>query len=157
MHISDAGSTLSATDLAKHLGCRHLTQLDLRRARGELNRPYRKDPAVEVLQQKGLEHERGYLDHLRDQVLRVQELPENRSLSATRQALAGGADAIAQAWLRDGRWAGIADVLLRVPGPSRLGDYHYEVVDTKLSANTKPGTILQLCLYAGSPAPSGPS
>ena len=71
MHFSDSGLTLSATDLARHLGCRHLTQLDLRRARGELDRPYRHDPAVEVLQQKGLEHERGYLDHLRGQGLRV--------------------------------------------------------------------------------------
>ena len=148
MHISDVGLTLSATDLANHLGCRHLSQLDLLCARKKLNKPRRHDPGVEVLQQKGLEHEWGYLDHLRDRGLRVQELPENRSLSATRQALAGGADAIAQAWLSDGRWTGIADVLLRVPGPSRLGDYHYEVVDTKLSVNTKPRTILQLCLYA---------
>ena len=148
MHFSDTGLTLSATDLSRHLGCRHLTQLDVRRARGELDRPYRHDPAVEVLQQKGLEHERGYLDHLRGQGLRVQELPDNRNLAATRQALAEGADAVAQAWLADGRWTGIADVLLRVPGPSRLGDYHYEVVDTKLSATTKPGTLLQLCLYA---------
>ena len=39
-------------------------------------------------------------------------------------------------------------MLLRVPGASALGEYHYEVVDTKLSAHTKPGTLLQLCLYA---------
>ena len=148
MHFSDSGLILSATDLARHLGCRHLTQLDLRRARGELDRPYRHDPAVEVLQQKGLEHERGYLDHLGGQGLRVQELPYNRDVAATLRALAEGADAIAQAWLSDGRWTGIADVLLKVQGPSRLGDYHYEVVDTKLSAQTKPGTLLQLCLYA---------
>ena len=148
MHVSDSRLTLSATDLANHLGCRHLTQLDLRRARGELDRPWRHDPAVEVLQLKGLDHERGYLDHLRDQGLRVQRLPGGRTLEETRRALAGGADAIAQPWLSDGRWTGIADVLLRAAGASDLGDYHYEVVDTKLSANTKPGTILQLCLYA---------
>ncbi len=149
MHFSDSGLTLSATDLAKHLGCRHLTQLDLRRTKGELDRPYRHDPAVEVLQQKGLQHEGSYLDHLRDGGLRILELPHNsRDLEETRRALAEGADAIAQVWLADGRWAGIADVLLRVPGCSVLGDYHYEVVDTKLSANTKPGTLLQLCLYA---------
>ena len=148
MHSSDSGLTLSATDLANHLGCRHLTQLDLRRTKGELDRPYRHDPAVEVLQQKGLEHEGSYLDHLRAQGLRVQKLPGGRTLEETRRALVEGADAIAQAWLADGRWTGIADVLLKVPGSSDLGDYHYEVVDTKLSANTKPGTLLQLCLYA---------
>ena len=148
MHLSDSGLTLSATDLANHLACRHLTQLDLSCARKELKRPYREDPAVEVLREKGEEHERSYLDHLRAGGMQVLELPGTRDLEGTRQALMSGADAIAQAWLAGGRWAGRADVLLRVPGCSDLGDYHYEVVDTKLSANTKPGTLLQLCIYA---------
>ncbi len=33
-------------------------------------------------------------------------------------------------------------------GPSNLGDWSYEVVDTKLARRTKGGTILQLCLYS---------
>ena len=40
------------------------------------------------------------------------------------------------------------DVLLRVPGQSKLGPWSYEVVDTKLARETKAGTILQLCLYS---------
>ena len=148
MHFSESGLRLSATDLASHLACRHKTQLDLRRAKGELQKPYWYDPGLEVLQQKGEEHERSYLDHLRDQGVRVEELPGNQDLAATRQAMAAGSGAITQAWLEDGCWTGRADVLLRVPGKSTLGEYHYEVVDTKLSAQTKPGTILQLCLYA---------
>src|SRR5262249_30613493 len=40
------------------------------------------------------------------------------------------------------------DVLRRVDGPSKLGDWHYEVVDTKLATETKGGTVLQLALYA---------
>lgn len=39
-------------------------------------------------------------------------------------------------------------MLLRTPGASDLGDYHYKVVDTKLSQETKARTILQLFLYA---------
>ena len=148
MRFSESLPRLSATDLANHLSCGHLTQLDLRCARGELQKPHWHDPAVDVLRQKGMEHERSYLDHLAAQGLQVMELPGNRDLEATRRAMAEGAGAISQAWLEDGCWNGRADVLLRVPGRSGLGEYHYEVVDTKLSAHTKPGTILQLCLYA---------
>ena len=32
--------------------------------------------------------------------------------------------------------------------PQRLGDWSYEVIDTKLARETKGGTILQLCLYS---------
>ena len=45
-------------------------------------------------------------------------------------------------------WGGRTDVLLRVETPSALGDWSYEVVDTKLSRETKGGTVLQLSLYS---------
>jgi hypothetical protein len=47
LHFRDGQLTLAATDLASHLGCRHLTQLNLRTARGELKRPHYNDPDVE--------------------------------------------------------------------------------------------------------------
>jgi predicted RecB family nuclease len=42
---------------------------------------------------------------------------------------------------------GYADVLRKVEGDSALGGWHYEVHDTKLTTETKGGTILQLCVY----------
>ena len=42
---------------------------------------------------------------------------------------------------------GYADILLKVPGRSKFGDWSYEVQDTKLAQNTRAATILQLCLY----------
>jgi uncharacterized protein len=39
-------------------------------------------------------------------------------------------------------------VLLRVERPSALGDWSYVPADTKLAAETRGGTVLQLCLYA---------
>ena len=51
------------------------------------------------------------------------------------------------AFLSD-NWRGRPDVLLRVEAPSSLGDWSYEVVDTKLSRQTKGGTVLQLSLYS---------
>ena len=58
-----------------------------------------------------------------------------------------GFDVITQASMENGIWGGIADILIRVPGESKFGDWMYEVQDTKLSQNTRAGTILQLCLY----------
>jgi predicted RecB family nuclease len=132
--------TLSATDLARHLACRHLTMLDLRAARGEIERPYRNDPGLDALIERGFRHEAEYLDHLRRRGLGVSQQP-------TLEAMKSGADVIVQADLQDGHWFGRADVLLRVDTPSNLGDWSYEVVDTKLARETRGGTILQLCHY----------
>ena len=38
-------------------------------------------------------------------------------------------------------------MLKRVPTASELGSWSYEVIDTKLAAETRAGTILQLALY----------
>src|SRR5690606_15561396 len=37
--------------------------------------------------------------------------------------------------------------LLKVSGASLLGDYHYEVWDTKLASSVKPYFVVQLCCY----------
>ena len=37
-----------------------------------------------------------------------------------------------------------ADFLRKVPRPSVLGDYSYEVIDTKLGRTPKAGYVLQL-------------
>ena len=48
----------------------------------------------------------------------------------------------------DGRRFGYADFLRRVPRPSDLGDWSYEVWDTKLARHAKASAVLQLCLYS---------
>jgi uncharacterized protein len=61
-----AGKPLySATDLLNFLGCAHATVLDMQLMNGELNRPSAEDDAyLEILKQKGMEHERRYRDKL---------------------------------------------------------------------------------------------
>ena len=51
---------LSATDLSNHLACRHLTTLDYAVARGEKAKPEFFDPRLDILRERGLEHERAY-------------------------------------------------------------------------------------------------
>ena len=142
---------LSASDLASHLGCRHLTQLDLLVAKGRLIPPRWRDPTLEVLQQRGLELEQLYLEHLRAEGLTIAAAGQGdgeAGLERTIAAMRDGADVVYQATLRSDRWHGRADFLRRVETPSRLGAWSYEVLDAKLARETRAGTILQLCLYS---------
>jgi uncharacterized protein len=151
VHVLDGQLVLSATDLSNHLGCRHLTSLDLRVAYGLLGNPAVHDPNRAALAARGLEHEIRYLDSLKAQGLRVENLQDLRSaaaVDATLELIRAGVDVIAQGAFEQGRWVGRPDVLRRVEGKSVFGTWSYEVVDTKLAAETRAGTILQLALYS---------
>jgi predicted RecB family nuclease len=143
---------LSAADLIGHLSCRHLTQLDLAVARGKLPAPKVWDPLLETLWERGLAHERSYVEYLEQaglQVVRVEGVGiEEKQLKDTADAMRAGVPVIVQAALADGRWAGRPDILRRLERPSFLGAWRYEAIDTKLARETKSGTILQLCLYS---------
>ena len=147
MQLADDGLRLSATDLANFLACRHLTRLDLDRVHGRIPRPPRyawQQEEVQLLRERGDAHEMAYVETLAESVARL----ETRSQAETERAMRSGVAVIVQATLGEGRWMGRADVLRRVDEASGLGDWAYEVVDTKLSRQTKAGTILQLCLYS---------
>jgi uncharacterized protein len=148
---NDGTLVLSATDLSNHLGCRHLTSLDLRVAHDLLAKPEAHDPNRDALAARGLEHETRYLESLKADGLRVENLRDLRgpaAIEATLAAMRAGLDVIAQGTLEQGRWAGRPDILRRVEGKSLVGPWAYEVVDTKLAAETRAGTILQLSLYS---------
>jgi len=152
MKLLPSGLRLSASDLANHLGCRHLTLLDRGVAEGRIEASRWRDPALQAMAERGLEHERRYLAHLEEQKLEVVRLPEDgpqaELLARTLEAMRAGPDVIAQPTLCGGRWLGRADVLRRVATASRLGAFSYEPYDTKLARETRGSAILQLCLYA---------
>lgn len=149
--VSDA-IDLSATDLSNFLGCRHRTGLDLAVVDGSLKRPpLYADPVLELLRKRGAEHERSYVEELKNEGLNVVELNElepDEACERTTQAMNAGADVIVQAAVRDGGWFGKPDILRKVLTRSALGDWSYEVYDTKLALETRGGTILQLALYS---------
>ncbi|HEX6571752.1 MAG TPA: TM0106 family RecB-like putative nuclease [Steroidobacteraceae bacterium] len=136
------------TDLSNYLSCRHLFALDLRAARGELRKPVRGDPFIEDLRERGLAHERAYLERLSSQGLRIAGAGTALTVETTVAAMRDGVDAIYQGALAHGAWSGRADFLLKVNAPSNLGAWSYEACDTKLARETKAGTILQLCVYS---------
>jgi len=147
------GATLySASDLVNFLGCAHATVLDLRQLIAPVALPPDDEQTV-LLQEKGIAHERSYLDELRREGRDIHEIPADGDLAVrvalTRDALRGGADVIYQGALFQPPWHGFSDFLLKVPGaPSALGDYAYDVADTKLARTAKPKHVLQLCVYA---------
>ena len=98
------------------------------------------DPALVVLQQRGLDHERSYVDTLRAQGLTLADLSTRAgddAVSASVDAMRAGIDVIIQPAFRNGRWFGRPDVLRRVEIQSALGPWSYEVVDTKLALSRR--------------------
>jgi predicted RecB family nuclease len=152
MKIDEGALRLSATDLANHLACRHVTTLDRGAAEGKWKPPDWFRPDAAVLRERGYAHERAYLEHLEAQGLEVARLDEradgHAALAQTLHAMYAGVEIIAQATLAAGRWFGRADVLHRVDRPGPLGKWSYEALDTKLARETRGGAILQLCLYS---------
>jgi predicted RecB family nuclease len=146
MRYSDNSFQLAATDLSNHLGCAHLTELNRKVAIGEIKKATYYDPALDVLIKRGRDHEAAYVAHLVARGLHVVDLT-GKSTEYVLDAMARGVDVLVQVKLQEGQWLGYADILIRMPGKSKFGDWHYEVQDTKLSQNTRAGVILQLCLY----------
>ena len=150
MHLRGDKPLFFATDLTNFLACRHLMALERLAAHKIAKRPFFDDPMLEILRERGLEHERAYVQRLAQSGMRVVEI-DRASPSAfeeTLSAMRDGADVVVQARLEHGAWAGWADVLLRVDGKSRFGPWRYEPVETKLAKETRGATLIQLCLYA---------
>ena len=151
MQFLEGRLIVSPSDLTGFLECEHLTQQELKAARGEIARPEREDPELMVLTRRGLEHETRQLDNLRSTHHRVVEFafPDGSLASLaeahakTVSAMRDGADIIYQGTFFDGRWRCHPDVLLRVDRPSQLGSYSYEVADAKLARKAKAAAVLQ--------------
>ncbi len=156
MYLIDGQLIVSPTDLTGFLECEHLTQQEMAAARGELERPARQDPELEMVRRRGMEHETEQLQRLQADGRRVVTFPFPDGGLASLQdahaqtvaALRDGADVIYQATFFDGRWRCHADFLLRVDRPSGLGSYSYEVADAKLARKAKAAAVLQCCVYA---------
>ena len=67
MHYHAHHALLSPSDVTAFLACEHLTTLSLAHARGEIERPEVENEQAELIFRKGLEHERAYLESLREQ------------------------------------------------------------------------------------------
>jgi uncharacterized protein len=163
MQLLDGAPVYAATDLVGFLACGHRFELERAALAGLVKKPIRSDPTIELIQERGYEHERRYLDDLRAAGRTIVEIPRDGSVTNTRAglreaaalieaAMRAGADVVYQATFFDEAWRGHADFLLRVDHaagepPSTLGAWHYEVADTKLARHVKAGAVVQICSY----------
>jgi uncharacterized protein len=149
----------SATDLSNFLECPHLTLLTRRSALGGPRPREFPDPGIEVLRQRGREHEQAFLATLRDNGAQITDLSSlfsegqglaryERHAEKTAEAMRAGSDVVYQGFLFNGSWLGYPDFLRKVDRPSNFGAWCYEIVDTKLAREAKAGALLQVLLYA---------
>lgn len=142
----------SATAIANFLTCQHLTALDRAEAAGDIKKDFFPDPGQDLLIELGFKHEQAYFRGLQEKGLDIVEIPTDISsadaVAATIDALHQGIEAVYQPVFQDDDWYGRADFLRRVDKQSSLGDWSYEVVETKLARSTKVRAIIQLCHYS---------
>lgn len=152
MKYSNNQIIYSPSDLSAHISCKHLTQLNKQHVKGEIADPeIFPNRVLELLKDKGIEFEEKHLQALKSEEKQVVEISTDdpHAEKKTLEAMKSGADVIYQARLKEeGKWSGWADFLIKVNRPSKLGNWSYEVWDTKLANQTKAGTILQIGLYS---------
>lgn len=107
------------------------------------------DQLMARLQKKGVEHEKEIDRSLQEQGLDIVRIDGSTEEAAekTLAAMQEGREVILQGYLTRDNFGGYADYLVKVPGHSSLGDWHYEVWDSKLSHTVKPYFIVQICCY----------
>lgn len=159
MQELDGQLVYAARDLVGFALCPQLPRLEFAAARGALERPQFRDPVLDRLVERGRAHEEQFREALRTEGKNVVEIRPDGSIEdkaeglrlaaeRTLEAMRDGADVIYQATFFDGRRRGHADFLIRCEGRrSCFGAWSYEVWDTKLAREAKPGALLQVLFY----------
>lgn len=157
MFVTGDSIVYSASDLAAAARCEYALLRDFDARLGWGPAAPAGDDLLARTAALGNEHERRELDRLREEfgagvavIGRPAYTPAGLAAAAdaTRRAIAGGAPAVYQAAMFDGRFVGFADFLLR-------DGERYRVVDTKLARSANVTALLQLAAYADALAASG--
>ncbi|PZM86291.1 MAG: helicase [Candidatus Melainabacteria bacterium] len=153
MHLRNEKITFSPSDLTNFMESQFVSFMD----RLSLSSDSRavadnSDAGMEIIRQRGIEHEKTYLELLKSDNADICEIESaSNGIELTKQAMAQGRRYIYQAHLSHGQFFGKSDFLVRVDGrrsPTLERDYVYEPLDTKLALKPKPYFAIQLCCYA---------
>ncbi len=159
MQLIDGAPVYSATDLVGFLACSHLSELERSALAGLVDKPIRNDPELDLIAERGKQHERVYIERLRSAGREIVDVSAERAKGAdrgdfyrqlagdTRAAIERGDDVVFQACFFDGTWLGFADFLLRIDDPGAPLGWSYEIADTKLAHKVKASALLQICVY----------
>ncbi len=167
MQLVNGKLRVSASDLVAFSRCSHITHLDKKVVRGELERPVRDDALLQLLQRKGEIHEENYRRALEGQGLAIETVeahdeaglrasPEERfrqSVQRTLQAIAAGKEVVYQAAFLDDdpslpvEWRGHVDFLRRAREDG-IEEGTWVPEDTKLAGKVSVNAVIQLLDYA---------
>jgi predicted RecB family nuclease len=142
---------LNGSHFLSYAACPRIVFLDLHGDRR------RRAPSTEfhvMLGEESRRHEAGVIHDLGAHIISYERSDLAEGIRRTREALGDGLPLVAGAVLGDeepnGRVRRVAfvDLLERVPGGSRLGDFHYEVVEIKRASRGKPGYRMQVAYHS---------
>ena len=143
----------SATMLTKFINCRHIISNEYHEKSLKLLRNKR-TITDNLRMEKGLEHEALYFQELKKRYSKVKDIKSLKKLSKkekieeTVKSLKEGYELIYGGWLELGEWSGELDFLeINKEVKSDLGNYSYEITDTKNSSKVKGDHIYQLGIY----------
>ena len=143
----------SPTMLTKYINCKHIISneyyeksLKLKKNKRTITDSLRMD--------KGLEHEALYFQDLKKKYSKVKNIKSLKNLTRkekideTIESLKKGYELIYGGWLESGEWVGEIDFLeINRNLKSKLGDFSYEISDTKNALKVKGINIYQLGIY----------
>ena len=116
MRHEDSAFVLSATDLAAFLACRHRTALDMGAATGAVQKPpYRHDSLLELLWQRGIDHEKRYVESLRADGRTVTDLRDAGDANARVAATLETYINLVGHTLTFANWSGPTDPMIPAP------------------------------------------
>ena len=139
--------------LTKYINCKHIIANEYHEK--SLNLIKNKRTITDDLRiQKGILHEDLYFKKLKKKYTKVKDIKSLKNLSKeeknkeTLNALKEGYEIIYGGWLSHGNWSGELDFLeINKNIKSNLGDYSYEIIDTKNSSKVRGDHLYQLGVY----------
>ena len=146
MHIESNNIQFSPSDLTVYMDSPFASWMDhLALTNPKLApTPDEDDDLISTLQKKGFEHELATLASFEDNGSIITDLSKSSDvINDTILAMKSGVDIIYQGALSLHSFRGFVDFLVKVPGNSVFGDFHYEVWDTKLSKSVKSSIVVQ--------------
>ena len=151
MIINKHKTLYSPTDLNKFVSCKYHIKNDLLADDLKLKKK-EKSADLKLRIEYGKQHETKYFKLLKNKnslsiTINPHQTPEKR-FEETKLALTKGYKLIYKAYLIEKDFRGEFDFLLKVKNKSKLGDYSYEVHETKVAKNLKSLHVLQITGYS---------
>ena len=143
----------SPTMLTRYINCKHIISNEYLESSQNLKRDQR-SITDDLRLQKGIEHEVDYFQELKKKYSKIKDIKSLKKLSKdekikeTIKSIKEGYELIYGGWLSNKNWSGEIDFLeINKNQKSDLGDYSYEILDTKNSTKVKGVSVYQLGIY----------